>query len=267
MVDGKRVEPAKGLKGACILCETEVIAKCGKIRIWHWAHKTIQTCDHWWEPKTEWHRSWQDLFPLDWQEVVHHSETGEKHIADVKTAREWVLEIQYSALRPEERQARNEFYPKLVWIVNGTRRKNDQEKFFSALNAGKRICSQPLLIDTPSSACGLLQEWGNRRVPIFFDFLELERLWLLIPSPAEDRAFVLAFSRSNFIELHRGAPTQTGDDFEKFVNEVSELVSTYISGGQPVVSMAPPPPLPQVGLLSYREYLARMYRARNQRRL
>ncbi len=269
IVDGKRVEAAPGLKGTCILCETDVIARCGKIRIWHWAHKTIQTCDHWWEPKTEWHRSWQDLFPLDWQEVVHRSETGEKHIADVKTAREWVLEIQYSALRPEERQARNEFYPKLVWIVNGTRRKNDQEKFFSALNAGKRICSQPLLIDTPSSACGLLQEWGNRRVPIFFDFLELERLWLLIPSPAEDRAFVLAFSRSNFIELHRGAPTQTGDDFEKFVNEVSELVSTYISGGNPVVPMAPPP-APHFNQLrwplSYREYLARTYRARYRRR-
>lgn len=270
IVDGKRVEAAPGLKGTCILCETDVIARCGKIRIWHWAHKTIQSCDHWWEPKTEWHRSWQDLFPLDWQEVVHRSKTGEKHIADVKTAREWVLEIQYSALRPEERQARNEFYPKLVWIVNGTRRKNDQEKFFRALNAGIRIHPQQLLINAPSSECGLLQEWVNGRVPVFLDFREPDRLWLLIPFATNGRAFVLAFPRSTFIDFHRETPAQPGDDFEKLVNEVAEWVSVNIRGAQPAISMAPPPP-PQInqlpGPLSYREYLARMYRARNQRRL
>ena len=44
-------------------------------------------CDPWWENETEWHRAWKDQFPADWQEIVHHAEDGEKHIADVKTDR------------------------------------------------------------------------------------------------------------------------------------------------------------------------------------
>ena len=53
--------------------------------MWHWAHRGSRFCDPWWENETEWHRSWKGQFPVNWQEVVHQAETGEKHIADVKT--------------------------------------------------------------------------------------------------------------------------------------------------------------------------------------
>jgi hypothetical protein len=62
-----------------------MIAKCGQIRVWHWAHRAIRTCDPWWEPETKWHRDWKNQFPEDWQERIHKSEAGERHIADVKT--------------------------------------------------------------------------------------------------------------------------------------------------------------------------------------
>ena len=49
-------------------------------------------------------------------------QAGEKHIADVKTERGDVLEFQHSPLDPQERRAREEFYQRMVWVVDGTRR-------------------------------------------------------------------------------------------------------------------------------------------------
>lgn len=37
--------------------------------------------------------------------------------AEVKIEDGWVLEFQHSFLNPSERQARNDFYKKLVWII------------------------------------------------------------------------------------------------------------------------------------------------------
>ena len=95
-----------------------MIAKCGEIKIWHWAHKSRRHCDHWWENETEWHRAWKGLFPDHWQEVVQEDENGVRHIADVKTDQGWVIEFQHSLIKPEERRSRDAFYSKLVWLVD-----------------------------------------------------------------------------------------------------------------------------------------------------
>ena len=92
-VEGERREAEPGLSGKCRVCGDAMIAKCGDLRVPHWAHRAIRTCDPWWEPETEWHRIWKDQFPEDWQEIIHRSETGEKHIADVKTDFGVVLEF------------------------------------------------------------------------------------------------------------------------------------------------------------------------------
>lgn len=79
-----RTEATKGGKGICPICGPELIAKCGSLKINHWAHKAIRNCDPWWENETEWHRQWKSNFPDKWQEVIIHDEqTSEKHIADV----------------------------------------------------------------------------------------------------------------------------------------------------------------------------------------
>ena len=83
-VDGCRREAAPGLSGECPVCSEPTIAKCGDSRAWHWAHKRTRVCDHWWENETQWHRAWKNVFSETWQEVVHSSADGEKHIADVK---------------------------------------------------------------------------------------------------------------------------------------------------------------------------------------
>jgi competence protein CoiA len=139
LVNGQRHEAQPNLSGKCQVCDQPAVAKCGEVKIWHWAHKGRRTCDPWWENETDWHRAWKGKFPEDWQEVVHRADSGEKHVADVKTDQGWVIEFQHSYLRPEERRSRDA----LVWVVGGARRKGDYEKFLNALNNSRRVLARP----------------------------------------------------------------------------------------------------------------------------
>ena len=139
VVDGERREAQRGLSGTCPLYGHAMIAKCGEHRVHHWAHRANCACDHWWEPETKWHRDWKDQFPEDRQEIIHQSEDGEKHIADVKTESGVVLEFQHSPLPRDEREARENFYRNMVWVVNGLRRKRDRPRFFGSISRQSRI--------------------------------------------------------------------------------------------------------------------------------
>ena len=121
-VTRQRVFPTKGLKAICQCCETDLVAKCGKIKIKHWAHKS-KCIDHWWEPETEWHRNWKSYFPPEWREVVIFSKTNkEKHVADVFcTNKQLIIEFQNSSISGEEIQAREFFYDKMIWVLNEKR--------------------------------------------------------------------------------------------------------------------------------------------------
>lgn len=120
IVNGKRVEAFPKGKGLCICCNQETVAKCGSRIIHHWAHKTLEHCDNWWENETVWHRKWKSYFPIEWQEVIQYDKiTGEKHIADIKTDKDFVIEIQNSPMSIEELKSREKFYEKMLWIVNG----------------------------------------------------------------------------------------------------------------------------------------------------
>src|SRR5687767_14052901 len=94
IVNDSRVEAVKGGKGICPGCRAEVVAKCGDHKVHHWAHKGKQNCDPWWEPETEWHRSWKGNYSDDWQEFPMRDEVGtELHIADVRTSDGLVIEF------------------------------------------------------------------------------------------------------------------------------------------------------------------------------
>ena len=132
LLDGVKTTAIKGLKGQCQLCEAEVVAKCGDIKVHHWAHKSKIECDKWWDSETPWHRNWKNCVPVEWQEIVHKDANGEKHIADIKTPHGLVVEFQHSHISKEERDSREYFYEHMIWIVDGTRRKTDLVRF----NAG-----------------------------------------------------------------------------------------------------------------------------------
>ena len=177
LIDGQRQEAKPNLSGKCPACGQAMIAKCGTVRVNHWAHKTTVLCDQWGEHETEWHRNWKDQFPTHWQEFVYRADNGETHIADVRTDHGWVIEFQHSYIKPEERLSRDVFYKKLVWVVDGTRRKTDAHRFRKALVASSPVGGSPSIRRVSTDEGGLLREWSVSPAPIFFDFGSGPTLW------------------------------------------------------------------------------------------
>lgn len=214
LVNNERQEAQPSLEGRCLGCGSPMLARCGEVRIKHWAHKRTRRCDPWWENETEWHRNWKNQFPSNWQEIVQYAENGEKHIADLKTEEGWVLEFQHSYIKPEERRSREEFYQKLIWVVDGTRRVSDKKRFFDILGDSSFNKNYPGLKSTfPEGA--LLRDWIESKTHVFFDFGG-EDLWWLLSDSNEYWAFVLPLPRSKFIEIHNSNPA-----------EFDELIKTY----------------------------------------
>ena len=220
IVNNKKVEATKDAKGICPSCGSDLIAKCGALKVNHWSHKGNRNCDPWWENETEWHRSWKGNFLKEWQEVVHFDKSGEKHIADVKTQSGWVLEFQHSFINSEERQSRNSFYHKLVWVVDGIRRKTDKKQFQKMLEESVHLKTKIPIIRTHfPDECRLLKEWHNNSL-VFFDFGEAENsdksiLWLLFPKVTSSSAYLTPFSRANFIEIFKN--DNFGEVFENII--------------------------------------------------
>src|SRR5688500_15519022 len=104
LINGIKVEAAKGLKGKCSNRGPELIAKCGEVKCHQWAHKGIRHCERWWENETEWHRLWKGKFPTDWQEIsLPDHNKNEMHVADVRIEDGLVIEFQHSFINPDER--------------------------------------------------------------------------------------------------------------------------------------------------------------------
>ena len=179
------------------------------------------------------------MFPKDWHEHIDHAESGEKHIADVKTNQGWVLEFQHSKIDPDERKAREAFYRKLIWIVDGARRKSDKSQFFKAWNDGELVDKELKMrrISLPNK-CALLRDWADRRVPVFFDFswcdesedeqlslihysggnkLEDAQLWCLI-RVIDGMEYVVPFPRANLVIYHSPQAPRTDQSFAEHMN-------------------------------------------------
>ncbi|MGD9730252.1 MAG: competence protein CoiA [Gammaproteobacteria bacterium] len=227
-VNGQHIEAFLGASGECPGCGSLLISKCGKKRVWHWAHKGVGFCDPWWENESDWHRAWKDQFPVDWQEVVHDAADGQRHIADVKTATGWVLEFQHSALSSEERGSREEFYEALVWVVDGLRRKRDARQFFGVYRNGEKSAdpqSTKCRISMPKGA--LFEDWRQSRAHVFFDFGEQTRIWWLYPGSDAVRAYVQAVSRSEFIRAQRERTADNSTRFDFLVQNFSAFVAKF----------------------------------------
>ncbi len=112
----QRTIATPGARGTCPSCDAPVIAKCGKLISWHWAHVRAE-CDPFSEPMTQWHIDWQNRFPAEWQEVVIKRD-GQTHRADVQLPSGKVIEFQHSPISVEDIAAREAFYGDMVWVFD-----------------------------------------------------------------------------------------------------------------------------------------------------
>ena len=113
LTDGIRRLAQPGTRAACPTCSGPVLAKCGSINAWHWAHEAAD-CDPWSEPESAWHLNWKRQFPEAQTEVVIGP-----HRADVVTPCH-VIELQHSPISPEEIREREEFYHALIWVFDAS---------------------------------------------------------------------------------------------------------------------------------------------------
>lgn len=207
VIDEERIEATPGLVGLCICCGAPTVAKCGKFKVWHWAHKSKSICDGWWESETDWHRGWKAKFPESSQEVIHFDAlTNEKHIADVKIGN-LVLEFQHSILKPEEMMSRESFYGDMVWIVDGCRSEFDPINF--KLGLREKSNKQEDFSINWYSPSKLLHRWGVASKPVYLDFGG-ENLWQLINFDAKSKSgTVRAVLKDNLVrEFQMGRAAQ-----------------------------------------------------------
>jgi len=169
IIDSNRIEAQPGLKGKCPRCDRPVIAKCGAQRIHHWAHQKDKMCDRWWEPETDWHRSWKNNYAQDWQEVIRPDElTGETHIADICTPHSLVIEFQHSPINSLERISRERFYKDMVWVIDGLKNKLTYKRFLKWREY--RYPLKPSVYRIVHPEIYFPVQWLESLVPVVLDF-------------------------------------------------------------------------------------------------
>lgn len=115
-----------GWRGFCPLCRGPVLAKCGTIVIWHWAHVADRCADSWAE-ESEWHLHWKAwALEQGWRVEVPIEKGGVRHRADIITPAGWVIELQHSGLDARQITERERFYGAVIWIWDMTTR---EERF------------------------------------------------------------------------------------------------------------------------------------------
>lgn len=123
-----------------------------------------------------------------------------------------MIEFQHSYLNPMEQMARERFYKRLVWIVDGTRLKGDLPRF---LKGKKTIVTTPVrgvLASRFPDEC-FPSAWTQSSALVLFDFdgvpAEGEdehpdaKLWCLMPGRADGRALLGSHPRREFVRLAR----------------------------------------------------------------
>lgn len=176
-VDGQRVEAFPKGRGTCPACSAPTIAKCGRFVMWHWAHEASDACDRWAETETPWHRAWKNRFPEAWQEVALFDDAlTECHIADVKTQAGLVLEFQRSTIHPDEADARERFYRRMVWVIDGSRSEFDAMNFN---NTRSQLDSSGLVQFRWFPRSRIFHRW-HRTVPVFVDFGRNFGFWRIL---------------------------------------------------------------------------------------
>lgn len=119
-----KIRPQKGESAICPYCLEKVVAVCGQINIHHWRHDKLANCDPWKEHETEWHREWKKNFSAKWRENII-VRNGEKHIADIFTDLGLVLELQNSSISTGTILIREDFYNKMIWLINAEQFKDN----------------------------------------------------------------------------------------------------------------------------------------------
>lgn len=122
-----------GNKAICPICKSEVIAKCGEINVWHWAHVSSSNCDDWVEPDNSWQRDWKNRYPIDKREIVING-----RVADIVTERNDVIKLRNSYISPNDIYKIEQHFKNMIWIFN-VADCEENFKFWPQIGGGNKI--------------------------------------------------------------------------------------------------------------------------------
>lgn len=131
---GQPVRATPNERAICPECQQPVIAKCGEIIIWHWAHIALNpNCAN--QGETEWHLKWK-LWALDRGcQIEQKVMAGFR--ADVVTSNGTVIELQTQPLAPEIARAREAAYGRqLCWLIEINTERAERINWSGTLDSG-----------------------------------------------------------------------------------------------------------------------------------
>jgi len=204
LIDNKKTEATPKQVGVCECCGMPVHSRCGDYVVWHWSHyknKDHKECDKWYDRKTEWHIKWQNYFPKENQEVVCVDHlTDEKHFADIKTNDGVVIELQNSPMSNENIRIRENFYDKMLWIVNGNNLGLGKISF--RRNLDDIYLHKNYLRLYLFRTLTAFHKWSMAKKEVYFDFND-DKLYLL-KKYENKTAFFEPILKGELIELNGG---------------------------------------------------------------
>lgn len=200
------IDDTDSREAKCPVCDGTVIAKRGQYRIHHWAHKNKIECDRWWENKTEWHKRWQTIFPKECREVCFvDEESGERHIADVCTDENFVIEFQHSFIDSKECEIREKFYTSkgngMMWVVDASGKRNIKNFKDNCGISRETLCDENFKFYFVNGYLDDVfpEQWIDRSVPVIFDFgISEAEYYLLFHLTAGCKRLIVRMKKSFF---------------------------------------------------------------------
>ena len=215
LVENEKIEASPKTKGICLICGGKMHSKCGEVNVWHWAHDNNENCDLWYEPESIWHKHWKMTFGKENSEIGIEKQ-GTRHIADIRTNGNVVIELQNSPLlKPIIRERENFYGERMLWLLNGEKFKTNLviKEFFEDKIYLERKMKIRWLRDEPDKVKEPDEEyfkWKNPRKswvdvqrPLFIDFGE-ESLFKVIEGMGTSQIRGKYISKEKFIQKYGG---------------------------------------------------------------
>lgn len=202
LINDKKTKAKPKTFAKCPLCNKKVVSKCGEIKVWHWAHYKDESCDRWYEPETYWHLHWKYTFGKENAEIVIQKD-GKRHIADILTNDNVVIELQNSPIQKSIIRKREVFYgSKMIWLINGIHFKDN------------------FTVSKHDNMDTLYRFYNNlpKRNTLAFEWKWARKTWI-----KAERPIFIDFGANSLFWVKSGMGTSSGEGIyvskEKFINK------------------------------------------------
>lgn len=217
----------------CPLCKSKVVAKCGVIKVHHWAHKKGNPCDSWREADSEWRHRWLEHFvDCDVEAIIENN--GTRHFADIKTKNGTTVLLRRGRVKEAELRKMEDFFEGLVWIVDLSANKRAAIKLRNAFRDRTiHKVFKNAYRTFGGLGIGIPDEWSRNRYPVIFDFSGVEDvpqfisqyMWCLMPyeenSLVYDR-FLLRYTKEKMLELLSVRELTSVIDVQRTVSQLNK---------------------------------------------